>query len=326
MTGNITVEHLGVRYDTSYGQIVALDDVNIRIEPGDTVGIVGESGSGKTTLAAAISGGLSRKAAVSGAIQCALGSVLELNRAELRDYRRETIGYIGQDPHSALDPTMRVGRQLRYATGSASNKGLSEDDYKSHFGRVGLPDPVRVAALYPHQLSGGMAQRVVVALALARKPQVIVADEPTASLDSTLRTQILDLITELASASAATLLMISHDLSAIRRYCRLTAVMYGGRIVELAPTALIFERPKHPYSAALLSAAPGREAAAQRLPGIPGTQHVRRSGAASCVFAERCQFSIDRCRVEVPERRQVADHVVECHRASELTLAGTTNA
>jgi oligopeptide/dipeptide ABC transporter ATP-binding protein len=167
-----------------------------------------------------------------------------------------------------------------------------------------------------------MAQRVVIALALARSPKLIVADEPTASLDSTLRTRILDLITRLASASGAALLMVSHDLEAIARYCDVTAVMYGGRIVELAETAAVFAGPQHPYTAALLSAAPGREAPGGRLYEIPGAQQVRYDTARGCVFADRCTFQIPRCTEEKPTTETIRGHNVACHRAAELALDG----
>lgn len=323
MSAPVEVQNLSVHYPTAHGSVVALDDVSVVVEPGSTLGLVGESGSGKTTLVNAMAGGLSARAArVSGTVGHAGTSILDLPADRLREYRRETLGYIGQDPHAALDPTMRVGRQLRYGLSPAHAARSADEDYRFHFGRVGLPDPVRVAGCYPHQLSGGMAQRVVIALALAGGPSLIIADEPTASLDSTLRTHILNLITRMAEAGGAALVMVSHDLTAVRRHCELTAVMYGGRIVERGRTASLFARPRHPYTSALLSAALGRETPGARLDGIPGTQQVRHGSARGCVFADRCAFRVDRCVDEKPAIRAVGGHEVACHRAEELSLEG----
>ena len=324
MSPLIRTDRLSVCYPSPKGRVVALDDVTFCVDAGTTVGIIGESGSGKTTLVNAISGGLSfHGAEVSGTVSYAGTSMLDLSRSQLLEFRRAALGYIGQDPHSALDPTMRVGQQLRHLLPKSARRSPVEDDYTLHFGRVGLPDPARVAQHYPHQLSGGMAQRVVVALALVRAPKLIIADEPTASLDSTLRTRILDLITRLAAESGATLVMVSHDLEAIRHYCDVTAVMYGGELVEFADTAALFDNPRHPYTAALLAAAPGREVPGTRLTEIPGTQHMRYADARGCVFAARCAHQVPRCLDEKPAGQVLGGDNVACHRAAELSLGLT---
>jgi peptide/nickel transport system ATP-binding protein len=323
MTTSLEVEELTVRYSVPAGTVVALDAVSLCLEAGVTLGVAGESGSGKTTLVNAVTGGLSGglsggAARVTGTVRYDGAALLELPSERLREFRRTVLGYIGQDPHASLDPTMRVGRQLRNAIPPGRRRPAAADDHRFHFGRVNLLDPARVAACYPHQLSGGMAQRVVIAMALAKEPRLIVADEPTASLDSTVRAHILRLITRLAGEAGAALLMVSHDLTAIRRYCDRTAVMYGGRIVELAQTRSAFAAPRHPYTAALLAAAPGQEAPGTRLAGIPGTQRVRLDETGGCGFADRCALRIDRCGIERPPVRSVDEHAVACHRAEEL--------
>jgi oligopeptide/dipeptide ABC transporter ATP-binding protein len=321
MTGGLTVERLRVRYPTSGGQVLALDDVTFEAKAGAILGIVGESGSGKSTLVNAICGALAAPTAeVSGDVSFGGKAVLTMRSAELRGFRETDLGYIGQDPHASLDPTMRVGRQLRHALARSRGESAASEDYQLHFGRVGLPDPLAVARCYPHQLSGGMAQRVVIAIALARSPKLIIADEPTASLDNTLRSHILRLITQLAQASGATLLMVSHDLEAISQYCDSTAVMYGGRVVELAQTQALFESPLHPYTDALLSVALGRETPGTWLAEIPGAQQVRYDNAPGCVFASRCAFSVAACLDQTPAPQRLSGREVSCHRAAELTL------
>ncbi|MFI7148834.1 ABC transporter ATP-binding protein [Nonomuraea sp. NPDC050022] len=317
--------------EVDYGTARALDGAVLRVAAGEAVGVVGESGSGKSTLGAAIGRLLPRQAVVAaGTVRVAGEPVLDLPPTALRRLRRQRLGFVFQDPIASLDPTMRVGAQLRLvlrAPGRDGRDGSEGADGRAglqaqvafHLGRVKLDDP-RVAAAYPHQLSGGMAQRVAIALAMAASPELLVADEPTASLDSQVREEVLNVVFALARQAGTSIVWLSHDLPAVARRCDRVAVMYAGRVVESGPAADVLGDPVHPYTAALARSAPAVAVPGVRLEPVPGRPPVLTGPSPGCAFAPRCPFAEDRCATERPEPVRVGAKDVLCHRAAELEV------
>ena len=315
MSSILDVRDLVVVYDTPRGTVIALDGVSLRVEPGETLGVVGESGSGKSTLGLAMGRLLPQNAhRVSGDLGILGHSVFDGGDERLRVLRRDALGFVFQNPMTALNPTMRVGRQLARAIGPQA----TPDGVFAMLSKVGLAGAGRIDHSFPHELSGGMAQRVAIAIAIARNPRLIVADEPTASLDAWLRDQILELLISMCGATGASLVLLSHDLHLISRYCQRVAVMYGGRIVEYGERESVFHRQAHPYTRALLEAAPGAEGPDGRLDPIRGVPPVLMERSTGCAFAPRCGWAVDLCNGARPEAEWVADRSVVCHRAAEV--------
>ncbi|MGC7098476.1 ABC transporter ATP-binding protein [Amycolatopsis lurida] len=314
MTQLLQIDRLAV----DYGPVRALDGASLSVERGETVGIVGESGAGKSTLGAAIGGLLPRAATVTGG-EVRVGGVAVggLAPRELRALRRERLGFIFQEPIGSLDPTMRVGKQVALALRGRAGKA----DVLDRLASVKLADPARVARSYPHQLSGGMAQRVAIAMAMAAEPELLIADEPTAALDSQVRDEVLDLVFALAAAAGTTILWLSHDLPAVARRCSRVVVMYGGRVVESGAASAVLGEPRHPYTAALARSVPGAVAEGERLVSIPGQPPVLSGAATGCAFAARCPEVLDSCADERPLLHVSADRDVLCHRAGSTVGA-----
>ncbi len=318
MKSLLRIEKIAVEYATEGGRLRALDGATLTVAAGETVGIVGESGSGKSTLALTIGRVLPAYARrVAGDILFDEQSVFAHSDSELRAFRRDELGFIFQNPVSALDPTMRVKYQLAHILDLKS----SDPAIMSHLERVGLKDVERVANRFPHELSGGMAQRVVIALAIARGPRLLIADEPTSSLDSTIRDQILELLFSLPAQTGATLLLFTHDLRSVAKYCDRVAVMYGGDVIENGLAEAVFSRPLHPYADALLKAAPGAEAIGGKIEAIPGRPPILRERSERCPFAPRCTWVVDLCRKQRPASEIIAGRLVSCHRAEERATA-----
>jgi peptide/nickel transport system ATP-binding protein len=276
---------LELEYATRGGRVRSLDAASITVRAGEITALVGESGSGKTTLGLAAGRLLASNAEhIGGDLRVAGTPVFESDAETLRRLRREVLGFVFQNPVAALDPTMRVGRQIALAaSGATAEHGATEA-----LEEVGLRDIPRVLASYPHELSGGMAARVGIAMALRRRPRLLIADEPTASVDATLRAKILELLVARCRSHGCALLLLTHDLHAVAHHCSHIAVMYGGRVVEDGPTAQILPAPKHPYTQALLSALPGEEKPGQRLHSIRGAPPVLQGRSPGCAFAPRC--------------------------------------
>lgn len=254
----INIDNLTVDFAIAGGAVRALDGVDFDASAGERIAIVGESGSGKSTIGSAIGALLPATARyASGHIEVDGCSVLELPRRELRQLRRDVLGYIPQDPIATLDPTKRIGKQLEFVVGD-----LGGDRSAASLGelleRVRIREPERVLRRFPHELSGGMAQRVAVALAIARRPRVLIADEPTASLDANVRREVLQLIFDFADEAGTTVIWLSHDLEAVAKWCDRVVVMYRGRVVEDGLAATVLTTPKHPYTQSLLDALPSR--------------------------------------------------------------------
>ena len=320
MTSLLDIRNLAVAYDTPRGQVVALDGVSLGLDAGETLGIVGESGSGKSTLGLAIGRLMPENARRQAGDLDVLGhSVFGGSDEQLRLLRRDVLGFIFQNPMAALDPTMRIGQQLARAIGPHA----PGDAVFTLLSRVGLGNSGRIDLSFPHELSGGMAQRVAIAIAIARNPRLIIADEPTASLDAWLRDQILELLVSMCRAANASLVLLSHDLNVVSRYCRRVAVMYGGRIVEHARRDLLFRRQAHPYTRALLDAAPGSERPGDRLRPIPGVPPVLLESSTGCAFAPRCDWVTDLCARARPEALEIDSRRVACHRAREVLACGS---
>ncbi|HUR89284.1 MAG TPA: ABC transporter ATP-binding protein [Ramlibacter sp.] len=317
MSARIQVEDLRISYGSGDGSICAVDGVSLALAAGQSLGIVGESGSGKTTVGMAIGKLLAPSARFDGGDIFVEGqSVLRSDSAQLRTLRRDKLGFVFQNPMTALDPTMRVGRQAGLLIGEKHDS----DAVHQLLQRARLDNPKQVATKFPHELSGGMAQRVVIALAIAREPSVVIADEPTASLDASIKGAILELLMALGGDMGASLIIMSHDLRSVARRCDRIAVMYGGRIVEQGASGDVFERPCHPYTQALIHAQAGNEKPGERLHTIPGLPPLLRHSAGSCAFAPRCPYAQDVCRTVRPLEVQLRDRRVACHFATEQGL------
>jgi len=315
MSTLLSVENLTVEYVTKRGRVRALDGADLTLPDPAVIGIVGESGSGKTTLGLSIGRLLPTIAEyVDGDLKLEDNSILAASNQAIRRLRHRRLGFVFQDPMTALDPTMKIGRQIALAMGD----GCGPEKIHGLLSDVGLKDSSRIASKYPHQLSGGMAQRVVIALAISRQPALLVADEPTASLDATLRDHILELLVALSRTMNTGVVLLSHELRVVARHCAQVAVMYAGRVVENGQTAAVLARPAHPYTRALVAAAPGLEKPGEILQPIPGAPQVLTDKAQGCGFEPRCRFADQRCRIERPVCRNFADRVILCHYAEKV--------
>jgi peptide/nickel transport system ATP-binding protein len=283
------------------GQAV-LRGLNLSVGRGEALGMVGESGSGKSVTWLATLGLLPRHAQVSGVALLGGRNIIGTSELELSRVRGGRIGLIFQDPISSLNPVHRVGAQLAEAL--RLHRGLAGAAAKAEarrlFELVGIPDAKRRLELYPHELSGGQNQRVMIAMALAGEPELLVADEPTTALDATIQAQILELIDRLRREMGMTLVLISHDLGVVGELCERIVVMYAGGIVEEAPAERLFASPAHPYTQGLIGAAPPLSGARRRLTAIPGQVPEPWNMPQGCVFAPRCPLAFADCSASVP--------------------------
>ncbi|MCC5987063.1 MAG: ABC transporter ATP-binding protein [Pararhodobacter sp.] len=311
----VDIADLVIGYDTGTRQVRALDGASLQVFDDETLAIVGESGSGKTTLGMAAGRLLPPEAQLlGGRINVSGVDVTSADDAALRRLRHDRLGFVFQNPTAALDPTMRIGRQVALAMGGRPGpEAIAE-----LLSRAELNEPQRIMRAFPHELSGGMAQRVVIAMAIARQPHLLIADEPTASLDASIREKVMATLGRLRAESGASLVILSHDLRLIARHADRVAVMYGGRIVELGPVVQVMQAPAHPYTNALLAAAAGNEAPGERLRPIPGTPPVLEARCEACAYAPRCALRQPRCEAERPEARRLAGREVVCHRAEAV--------
>jgi peptide/nickel transport system ATP-binding protein len=314
----VDIADLVIEYDTGTRQVRAIDGAALQVFEDETLAIVGESGSGKTTLGMAAGRLLPPEARVlGGRIHVADVDVSDADDDALRRLRHDKLGFVFQNPTTALDPTMRIGRQVALAMGGRP----APEAIAELLSRAELNEPQRILRAFPHELSGGMAQRVVIAMAIARSPQLLIADEPTASLDASIREKVMATLGRLRAESGASLVILSHDLRMIARHADRVAVMYGGRIVELGAVGQVMQAPAHPYTRALLAAAAGNERPGERLRPIPGTPPILESRCEACAYAPRCAFRETRCETERPEPRAFAGREVVCHRAEAVIAA-----
>jgi len=295
----LEVMDLSLEFRTRSGTVHALQGVNLAVQKGETVGIVGESGSGKSVLSFAILRILDAAARVtSGAIEFAGMDMLAASERSLEEVRGREISMIFQNPRTALNPIRRIGRQIEDVLSMHSSTLRADMKAKAieALARVRIPDPERRYAAYPFELSGGQCQRVMIALALACNPQLLIADEPTTGLDVTTQAAILSLISELAAERKMATILITHDLALASEYCDRIVVMHAGHVVELAPTSQLFSRPRHPYTARLIASTPGPAQGIATLASIPGNlPDLRRADLPNCRFHARCERAQDAC-------------------------------
>ncbi len=301
----LRVRHLVTTFPTERGEARAVDDVSFDLAAGETLGLVGESGCGKTVTALSILRLLEdTPARIDGhsVVEYAGRNLLRLDREALRRVRGAEIAMIFQDPSASLNPVLTVGSQI--AETVRAHRDVARRDARARAEEllrlVGLPDPARQVDAYAHELSGGMRQRVMIAIALACEPKILIADEPTTALDVTIQAQILELLAGLRERLSMAMLLITHDLGVVAGLADRVAVMYGGQIVEEAATADLFRHPTHPYTEALLRAVPRVDRPTARLATIPGTVPPATSWPAGCRFHPRCPAAWDRCAAEMP--------------------------
>jgi oligopeptide/dipeptide ABC transporter ATP-binding protein len=296
----LSVEGLGV----AMGGVPVLEDVSFAIAPGETLGLVGESGCGKSVTALSIMRLLPEPPAriASGRIVFDGTDLLDLDAERLRSIRGDRIAMIFQEPMTSLNPVFSIGDQIGESL--IVHRGASRAAARAEAARlldlVGIPAAASRLDRYPHELSGGQRQRAMIAIALACKPRLLIADEPTTALDVTVQAQILDLIARLRRELGMAVLLITHDLGVVAEFCDRVAVMYAGRIVEEAPATALFAAPGHRYTEALLRSMPAANAPGRDLPSIPGSVPPPAARGAGCVFAPRCGFATPRCRAELP--------------------------
>ena len=290
----------------------AVDGVSFDVQPGQTVGLVGESGCGKSVTSLAIMGLLpTRGNEVTGSVHLDGTDLLTLSDKQMRERRGRDVGMIFQDPLSSLNPVVPIGRQVTEVL--ERHKGMSRKEATPHardmLKKVGIPDPDRRLKDYPHQLSGGMRQRALIAMALACEPRLLIADEPTTALDVTVQAQILALLRELVEETGTALIMITHDLGVVAGLCDEINVLYGGRLVERAERHPLFAEPRHPYTGGLLASVPSLEGErGGRLNPVPGSVSDNLPWTSACAFAPRCAGATEACRETTPDLAVQGDH------------------
>ncbi|MGQ0480117.1 MAG: oligopeptide/dipeptide ABC transporter ATP-binding protein [Pseudonocardia sp.] len=316
------MEDLSVGFATEDGVVRAVRGVSLRLAAGEVLGVVGESGCGKSVTAAAVTGLLPRSATVTGSIRFAGRELVGRPDTELRRVRGNDIGMIFQDPMTSLNPVYTVGWQLAEAY-RAHHGGVSRRAARAvaveALGRVGIPQPDRCAAAYPHEFSGGMRQRAMIAMAIVNDPALIIADEPTTALDVTVQAQILETLRAVTEDTGAAIMLITHDLGVVAGMADRVQVMYGGTIVEMAETAALFARPRMPYTVGLLGSVPDPSRVGRPLTPIPGAPPSPLRLPPGCTFAPRCPLAAPVCVAGEPDLLTVEPgHAARCHRWPEL--------
>jgi len=319
MTNLLELQGLTVELPTAAGWVRPVNDVSLRIAAGESLGLVGESGSGKTMMALALMGLLPTGARVTGAasIETAAStptSIVALRESQWRAVRGRQIAMVFQEPMTALNPVMRIGAQIAEAV-RAHDTALDSGEVRRRtldaLRRAAVPEPETRSEQFPHQLSGGLRQRAMIAMALAGGPRLLIADEPTTALDVTVQKQILDLLDRLRRDLQLGLLFITHDLGVVAQVADRVVVMYAGRVVEQGPAREVFARPSHPYTRGLLAASPTLERG--KLTPIPGTVPQLTALPPGCAFEPRCAVRIADCNRAVPDLRPASpDHVARC--------------
>ena len=328
----LQVDDLRTTFHTAGGDVAAVSGVSLTVRRGQTVGIVGESGSGKSVFVRSVMGltGLTPTAEVTGRVMFDGRELSGLRPKELRSVWGPEIGMIFQDPMTSLNPVKKIG--AHFAQPLRQHLGLSRKDARTRaaelLAEVGIPEPVRRLDQYPHELSGGMRQRVCIALALACRPKLLIADEPTTALDVTVQRQILDLLAQVTADTGMATIIITHDLGVVARRADDIVVMYAGRAVETAPVGPVFRRTAHRYTEALLASVPRvANPPHTRLAAIPGTPPDLRRAIQGCAFAPRCAHADDACRGERPLLVPVdgdEGHLAACvHPATDDVPVGT---
>jgi len=316
----LEIKGLRTHFDTRDGVVKAVDAVDLHVDKGEVLGIVGESGCGKSVTSLSVMGLIAHPGEiVAGEILFDGKDLTQMKKSELRGLRGEHISMIFQQPTGALNPVYRAGAQIKEVFELHRDwvKDVEEEKVIDMLARVGIPDPETRAKAYPHELSGGMAQRVMIAMALACEPELLIADEPTTALDVTIQAQILDLIRDLQESSQTAVLLITHDLGVVAEMAHRVAVMYAGEIVEEAEAQAIFHEPMHPYTQGLIGSIPVLGVMKDELDTIPGVVPSLIDMPTGCRFASRCvdrvQNGLEKCTVEKPSLVAVSPgHKVRC--------------
>ena len=310
----LCVEGLRVAFDHPQGPVPAVDDVGFALAPGERVGLAGESGSGKSTLALAILRMIKPPGRIAaGEVWLAGQRLADLDDEGIRAVRLAGIALVPQGSMNSLNPVLRIGRQIADAFadhGLRLGRTEQERRIKALLADVGLPQTV--SRMYPHELSGGMKQRACIAIAISLRPKVIIADEPTSALDVVVQRQVMATLARVQQDLGAAVILIGHDMGLMAQFVDRLAVMYAGRLVEVAPIAEIIANPRHPYTRALIAALPSLERRGA-LAGIPGLAPLLRDLPPGCAFHPRCPQATDRCRIEKPMARDIAGAQVACH-------------
>lgn len=307
----LRVEDLTIKFKSHQGVVKAVDNLNFELAQGSTLGIVGESGSGKSVTSLTIMGLLQNaNTEITGNIDFDGLDLLKLSPNEMRKIRGNSISMIFQEPMTSLNPLHTCGKQIMEPI-LIHQKEVSKKEAKKNaielLRMVGIPSPEQRFREYPHQMSGGMRQRIMIAIALACNTKLLIADEPTTALDVTIQAQILDLMNSLKKKREMSIIMITHDLGVVKEMCEKVVVMYTGQIVEKSPTELVFADPLHPYTKGLLNAIPKISNKVERLEAIEGTVPDALNMPSGCSFHPRCKYATEKCKSEVPTLFQLED-------------------
>lgn len=322
----LEIKDLTIDFDTSDGWVRGLHGVDFKVCKGEILGLVGESGSGKSITCMAVMQLLGPLARIHGEVRYRNQNLLHLDEAELNQMRGGEIAMIFQDPMSSLNPIQTIGRQILESVTLNPDKPIGDQvagavkQYQGLKGKaawkesvrllnhVGIPEPEHRMSEYPHQLSGGMNQRAMIAMALAGRPTLLIADEPTTALDVTIQAQVLDLIRRLRDELRMSIILITHDLGVVAETCDRVAVMYAGRIVEKGPVSEVFKRPYHPYTRGLLESLPRIDQQTSKLHPIRGTVPAPHELPEGCAFEPRCSYALEECKTNQPISEALSDH------------------
>lgn len=322
----LSVKHLDVSFRASDDSLIpVISDVNMDVRRAEVVGLVGESGSGKTVTSLAVMGLLDELARVSGTVRLGETDLGDLKQREWEAIRGDRIAMIFQDPIGSLNPVYHVGKQVEEALENRNTLSQAERTQKvlELFARVGITHPSARYKAFPHALSGGMSQRVAIAMALAGNPELLIADEPTTALDVTIQAQILELLLSLRDDLGLSILLITHDLGVVAEYCDFVYVMYAGKIIEKASVGELFTAPAHPYTRGLLASIPSVQTAGKPLKPIGGSVPNLREIPPGCPFYPRCSERMSVCREVMPGDTPIGEsHSAACHRISSPSPHG----
>ena len=320
----LEVRHLRVEFPTRRGTLLALDDINFEIAPGEILGVVGESGAGKSLTGAAIIGLLEPPGRIAaGEIRLAGQRIDNLPYEQMRAIRGRRIGAIFQDPLTSLNPLYTIGRQLTETIQTHLSVSAAEARRRAIklLQDTGIPAAEQRIDQYPHQFSGGMRQRVVIALALAAEPQLIVADEPTTALDVSIQAQIISLLKRICKEQGAAVMLVTHDMGVIAETCDRVAVLYAGRVAEIGPVANVIHRPAHPYTQGLMGSIPAMDDDRERLLQIDGAMPRLNAIPRGCAFNPRCPQVFEKCRQDRPELFDAGTTRAACWRVNPGSVA-----
>ena len=321
MSALLDIRDLCVAFRTRGGDVAALDSVSLRVDAGKTLGIVGESGCGKSITALSVMGLIPSPPGkiVSGSIRLNGEELIGAPSSRMRSLRGADAAMIFQEPMTSLNPTFTVGDQIAEAVMLHRKVSYTQAhrDAVALLDRVGIPDPDKRAGDYPHRMSGGMRQRVMIAMAVSCRPGLLIADEPTTALDVTVQAQIFDLLNEIQRDFGTAIILITHDMGVVGEMADRVAVMYAGRVIEESTADDVLDFPRHPYTRGLIDCIPVLDRPGRRLAEIPGVVPPLHLLGAGCSFADRCAHKADRCAAEKPALSDAGRHLVACHAVEE---------